>query len=575
MTEVRSRGSASSDYDLLARLAAGGMAEIFLARANSLAGLQRYVVLKRIHPERGDDPRWVNMFLDEARLAAQLQHPNIAQVFDLGRIGEDYFYTMEYVHGEDVLEILERTATVNQRIPTQVILGVIAGAAAGLAHAHERCGADGEPLGIVHRDVSPSNVMVSFEGTVKVVDFGVAKATVRRTETQAGVLLGKLAYMSPEQVRSNTVDHRSDIFSLGIVLWEMLTMSRLWKRDTDYDTLQALQNEPAAAPSTIWPDLPRGLDVIALKALAKDPADRYPSMTAFADAIEALAEANGFAMTGGVLRRYMQGLFGSKPEPWRALDDWQNADDAIEVVEESSKPRTMHGFPLDIAADQVPLLNQTGLIDVDALFGKNDVISSSPRPQPNARAFPHVAGVDEMPTPLRIPSSPRIDTANDDLPTPLRVALGSQEASSVSFTPVVAQRITPISQRSMPMPRDEQKSRRMRSLITIIATVSVITALALALYPFFFGEKKKAAVEPTVTPAPTVTPIEVETPPPPPAAKIEEAVTPPVAPEVKKKPVVKKAAGSAAPIKKPEESKPEPKPTPTERTCKDPLDCQF
>src|SRR5664279_3513029 len=155
------RGSASSQYDLLARLAAGGMAEIFLARANSLAGLERYVVLKRIRPERGDDARWVAMFLDEARLAAQLQHPNIAQVFDLGQIGDDYFYTMEYVHGEDVLDILARTSELKQPMPVQVALSIIAGAAAGIAHAHERCAPDGRPLGIVHRDLSPSNLMVS------------------------------------------------------------------------------------------------------------------------------------------------------------------------------------------------------------------------------------------------------------------------------------------------------------------------------------------------------------------------------------------------------------------------------
>src|SRR5450432_3860028 len=141
------RGTASSQYDLLARLAAGRMAEIFLARANSLAGFERYVVLKRIRPERGDDARWVAMFLDEARLAAQLQHPNIAQVFDLGQIGADYFYTMEYVHGKDVLEILSHRGRLDVAVPINVTLAIIAGAAAGLAHAHERCGPDGRPLG--------------------------------------------------------------------------------------------------------------------------------------------------------------------------------------------------------------------------------------------------------------------------------------------------------------------------------------------------------------------------------------------------------------------------------------------
>ena len=178
------------------------MAEIFLARANSLAGFERYVVLKRIRPERGDDARWVAMFLDEARLAAQLQHPNIAQVYDLGKIGDSYFFTMEYVHGEDVLDLLARTVELEAADagPGRA-RDHRAAPRGGLAHAHERCGADGRPLGIVHRDVSPSNLMVSYEGTVKVVDFGVAKARTATTETQAGTIKGKIAYLSPEQCR--------------------------------------------------------------------------------------------------------------------------------------------------------------------------------------------------------------------------------------------------------------------------------------------------------------------------------------------------------------------------------------
>ena len=170
-------------YEMLAKLAAGGMAEIFLARLRSIAGIERYVVMKRILPFRASDVDFVKMFLDEARLASQLQHPNVAQVYDIGKLGDSYYFTMEYVHGETVRAIGQRTYELGRKLPLEVVLTIAAGAAAGLHHAHERAGADGSPLGVVHRDVTPSNLMVSFEGTVKVVDFGIAKAIGRSHET--------------------------------------------------------------------------------------------------------------------------------------------------------------------------------------------------------------------------------------------------------------------------------------------------------------------------------------------------------------------------------------------------------
>ena len=190
----------------------GGMAEIFLARGASSAGVERYVVLKRVLRHRASDPHFVQMFLDEARLAAQLQHPNIAQVYDIGKLGDSFFFTMEYVHGETVRTLLQRSHALRRTIPIGSVLSIIAGSAAGLHHAHERKSMDGRPLGIVHRDVSPSNLMVSYEGTVKVVDFGVAKAEHRSTETQSGTVKGKITYMSPEQCKGVELDRRSDLF---------------------------------------------------------------------------------------------------------------------------------------------------------------------------------------------------------------------------------------------------------------------------------------------------------------------------------------------------------------------------
>src|SRR3954467_4300075 len=205
------------------------MAEIFLARGKGVAGVERYCVLKRILRDRASDGQFVQMFLDEARLAAQLQHPNIAQVYDIGKLGDSYFFTMEYVHGETVRALLHRVVELQRKLPISCVLTLVAGAAAGLPHAHGRVGVDGRPLGIVHRDVSPSNLMVSYEGSVKLVDFGVAKAAHQSQETRSGTVKGKIAYLSPEQCRGRGVDRRSDLFSLGIVIWEMLTTERLFR----------------------------------------------------------------------------------------------------------------------------------------------------------------------------------------------------------------------------------------------------------------------------------------------------------------------------------------------------------
>ncbi|HEV7557886.1 MAG TPA: serine/threonine-protein kinase, partial [Kofleriaceae bacterium] len=213
VSQTSTIGSTTNSYEILAKLATGGMAEIFLARA-SAAGVERYVVLKRVLHHRAQDVNFLQMFLDEARLAAQLQHANIAQVHDIGKLGDSFFFTMEYVHGETVASLIRRANKLERRIPIACVLAIIAGSAAGLHHAHERIGIDGTPLHIVHRDVSPSNLIISYEGTVKLVDFGVAKATHQTSETQSGTVKGKISYLSPEQCRGRSIDRRSDLFSL-------------------------------------------------------------------------------------------------------------------------------------------------------------------------------------------------------------------------------------------------------------------------------------------------------------------------------------------------------------------------
>src|SRR5262245_31522656 len=262
------------------------MAEIFLARGANATGLERYCVLKRVLRERASDAQFVRMFLDEARLAAQLQHPNIAQVFDIGMLGDSYFFTMEYVHGETVRSLLQRAQGLRRPLPLACVMTIVAGTASGLHHAHERIGNDGQPLGIVHRDVSPSNLIVSYEGNVKLVDFGVAKAADRSVETKSGVVKGKISYLSPEQCRGVRVDRRSDLFSLGIVMWEMLTGTRLYRRDSDFENMTAIVHEPPPPPSARRSEVPRRVDDIVLRLLAKSATERFQTAGEVVEALE-------------------------------------------------------------------------------------------------------------------------------------------------------------------------------------------------------------------------------------------------------------------------------------------------
>ncbi len=313
-------GSTANNYQILARLATGGMAEIFLARGTSGTGVERYVVLKRILRDRANDAQLVKMVLDEARLASQLQHPNVAQVYDIGKLGDSYFFTMEYVHGETVRALLHRARSLRRDLPANVILTVIAGAAAGLHHAHERLGHDGRPLGIVHRDVSPSNLMVSYEGGVKVVDFGVAKAENRVQETRSGTVKGKIAYLSPEQCRGNPVDRRSDLFSLGIVFWEMLTIERLYKRNSDFENMTAIVTEDPVLPSSRKPNISPELERICMRMLAKDPNDRYQTADELVEALEEASPRIGAMISSSAVGRLVRDMFGQRPEPWLEMD---------------------------------------------------------------------------------------------------------------------------------------------------------------------------------------------------------------------------------------------------------------
>ena len=303
-------------YEVIRHLATGGMAQIYLARQTGLGSFERHVVLKTILRERANDQRFVTMFLDEAKLAATLNHQNVAQVYEVDQADGAYFMAMEYVHGENARAILETSLRRGWTVPLELAVMIISGAAAGLHHAHERRGKNGAPLNIVHRDVSPANIMVGYDGSVKVLDFGIAKAEERATKTVGGTIKGKYGYMSPEQCKGKPVDRRSDIFALGIVLYELSTLRRAFKGNDDFETMKRIVAGDVVLPSIAVPGYPRELEAIVLTAMANDPKARFQTGQELIEALDAFAVRAKLTGSNTALGRFMTQLFGAKKEPW-------------------------------------------------------------------------------------------------------------------------------------------------------------------------------------------------------------------------------------------------------------------
>ncbi|MDL1952481.1 serine/threonine protein kinase, partial [Acidobacteria bacterium ACD] len=251
------------------------MAEVYKARMRGEEGFEKIVAIKRILPHMADNDDFITMFIDEAKLAAQLTHNNIIHIYDLGKVDQYHFIAMEFVDGKDLRSILKLAQERAFPLPVELALFVASKIANALDYAHRRSGPDGQELNLVHRDVSPQNILISFEGDIKLCDFGIAKATTKVSQTQTGALKGKLQYMSPEQAWGKKIDRRTDIFSLGIVLFEMLTGERLFTGDTDLTILEQVRDARVVAPSTKNPEVPKKVDQIVLKALSKDAKDRY------------------------------------------------------------------------------------------------------------------------------------------------------------------------------------------------------------------------------------------------------------------------------------------------------------
>jgi TonB family protein len=285
----KEKGVVFGNYLLLDKIATGGMAELFKARQKGLEGFQRIVAIKRILPHLAANQDFVTMFIDEAKLAAQLNHPNIGHIYDLGKLEDSYFIAMEYVEGKDLRAILKELEERKRTMPVRVVTYIAQKVCEALQYAHTAKDSDGKPMDLVHRDVSPQNIIISTHGEVKLVDFGIAKAASKASHTQTGALKGKLLYMSPEQAWGKTIDRRTDIFSLGAVMCEMLTGQKLFYGDSEMSILEKVREAKVTPPRQLRPEVPEELETIILKALEKDPGNRFNDCRAVQSDLERFA----------------------------------------------------------------------------------------------------------------------------------------------------------------------------------------------------------------------------------------------------------------------------------------------
>jgi serine/threonine-protein kinase len=388
-------------YELVRHLASGGMARVYLARLSGVGGFERHVVLKTVRPERVEDQSYLSMFLDEARLIAALHHQNIAQVHDMG-VADDgtYYLAMEYLHGETVRSILEQARERTLRLPLALATTVIGAAAAGLHHAHDRRGPDGSPLGIVHRDVSPSNVICGYDGSIKLIDFGIAKAQARTTQTATGFVKGKAGYMAPEQALGHPVDRRSDVFALGIVLYELSTQSRAFRAASEFEAVQRIVRGDLVRPTRVCSDYPSELEDVVMTALETDPDDRFQDADEMRRALELTAHHLGLR-NDGVVIRVLGELFGARPEPWLPIV----SDEATEVTSESAP---ILGLPaLSTVGDDLPTCRYITVDDVSERGAPAPPtrMPTGTAPPPSAAPLPAIPAVAQALPPAMATSS--------------------------------------------------------------------------------------------------------------------------------------------------------------------------
>ncbi|MES1176064.1 MAG: serine/threonine-protein kinase [Myxococcales bacterium] len=311
-------------YELVGEIASGGMATVYLARLTGVGGFQRFVAMKRLHPHLASEKEFVEMFLDEARIAARIHHPNVVPILEVGASQAGYFLVMEYIEGDTLARLLARAAARGKRLPIGIALRIALDTLSGLHAAHELRDDAGEPVQLVHRDVSPQNVLVGVDGIARITDFGVARAASRLTATRVGQLKGKIAYMAPEQAAGEeSLDRRADVFAAGIVVWEELAAKRLFKAENEAATLSRVMTEPVPPLTTIVPGLSPALSAVVMRALERSPDARFATCAQFADALEAAATGKESIATPRELAAYVTEVLGDEVSAQReAVRQW-------------------------------------------------------------------------------------------------------------------------------------------------------------------------------------------------------------------------------------------------------------
>ncbi len=376
-------------YEVMRPIAQGGMAEILLARSVGIGGFEKQVVIKRMLPELASNPEFVQMFLDEARLAASLHHTNLAHVYDIGIDDGLYFFAMEYLQGDDVAELLTRLTRLNRVPPMEAVVAIALGAAAGLHYAHERTGEGGRSIGLVHRDVSPNNIFVTADGGVKLLDFGIAKAAKSLGTTRVGTVKGKLSFMSPEQVQGLPLDRRSDVFSLGVVLWELTTAKKLFDATGDFTIQKLIVESDAPLASTLRPDAAAELDRIIARALHRQIELRYQTAQEVQIDLEAFARTAGLTVSALALAPLMAELFGSPAA--------ESSEAGFEdVTQEIGMTEAMRRIRRTLEAGEV----------VSAVATRALVLSTSPEARPPTRALVLSSSPQRSSSPQPRPSTP-------------------------------------------------------------------------------------------------------------------------------------------------------------------------
>ena len=328
------------EYKILKKIATGGMAEVFLARRTGLKGFEKLLAIKRILPQFSENEEFISMFIDEAKLAAQLNQRNIVQIYDFGNQQGAYYIAMEYVSGKDVRSIVKRSIEKQKRMPIGQCAYIITEAAKGLEYAHNFKDHSGTSLQLIHRDISPQNILVSYEGEVSLADFGIAKAASKSTETRAGVLKGKILYMSPEQAWGKPIDKRSDLYSLGVVLYELITYRKIFDADSEFSMLEKVRNAQVEFPPEIFEKVPRPIFQILKKALGKDPGERYQSAHEMHVNLENYLHTTRETASERTLAGYLKNLFQEEIEEEKKI-----LTEGMDAKTEAASEKTIRAEP--------------------------------------------------------------------------------------------------------------------------------------------------------------------------------------------------------------------------------------